>query len=164
MLFFQSCHVFWQQCATAATEPCASLPNTKTAQPSTKTKNDSHAQGQGLSAKRIPKRELLHELFLPTSTTFLWKRKQPINIQKLGGTPPTSGPQSSCGRVPFFQWKCPVCPADTLFNRRGITHKSGQDIPDVSGLPQTVPRTLPRHTIPTTRFLYVLFLYRFFLL
>ena len=30
--------------------------------------------------------------------------------------------------------KCPVCPADSVSNLRGITHKSGRDVPDVPGL------------------------------
>ena len=42
---------------------------------------------------------------------------------------PTSGPQPSCGRVPFIPWK--MSPADILSNLCGIAHRSGWDVPDV---------------------------------
>ena len=54
----------------------------------------------------------------------------------------------------------PVCPADILSNLCGITLKSGRDVPGFA------PKPSPRHfqTTPTTKFLYVFFVYRLFLL
>ena len=61
-------------------------------------------------------------------------------MKKFGRRPPTSRPQPSRGCVPFVPWEFPVCPADTLSNLCGITHKSGRDAP------QTILGMLPRQT------------------
>ena len=31
-------------------------------------------------------------------------------------------------RAPFVPWKCPVCPADILSNRCGVTHPKDPDL------------------------------------
>ena len=55
-----------------------------------------------------------------------------------------------------------VCPADILSNLCGITHNVGRDVPDVPGL---APKPLGHFRgIPTTKFLCVFFVCRFFLL
>ena len=56
-----------------------------------------------------------------------------------GRDTPTSRPQTSCGPVPFVQWKCPICPAGILSNLCGITHKSGRDVADVPRLAPNRP-------------------------
>ena len=76
---------------------------------------------------------------------------------------PTFGPQPSRGCVPFVLWKCPVCPANILSNPCGITHKLGWDVPDVPGFAPKPSRGHFQGT-PTTKFLYVFFVYRSFLL
>ena len=88
------------------------------------------------------------------------ERKKPINIQSFGGTPPGVRP---------------VCPGDTSHLSRDMSRLSrGHSVPlsidlhinqaqmsQVSlGRPEFVPGTPPGH--PTAKFLYVIFLYRFF--
>ena len=83
-----------------------------------------------------------------------------INIRNSAGHP-TSGLRPSRGRVLSDPWKCPACPVDILPNLCRTTHKSGRDVPDVPGF---APKPSPGHIrgTPTTKFLYVFFVYRFF--
>ena len=89
------------------------------------------------------------------------ERKKPINIKNFGGTPPGVRP---------------VCPGDTSHLSRDMSRLSrGHSVPAVLilhinqaqmsqvslGRPEFVPGTPPGH--PTAKFLYGIFLYRFFL-
>ena len=91
-----------------------------------------------------------------------WGKKKPINIKNFSGTPPGVRP---------------VCPGDTSHLSRDMSRLSrGHSVPLVliytsirpkcPGCPWDVPSlSLGRlRGIPTTKFLYVIFLYRFFCL
>ena len=69
--------------------------------------------------------------------------------------------------VPSVLWKCPicpvicpVCPADVPPLELEFSHKSAQTSRVSLGRPEFVPGALPGHS--DTKFLYVIFLYRFF--
>ena len=86
------------------------------------------------------------------------ERKKPINIKNFGGTPPGVRP---------------VCPGDTSHLSRDMSrlshpfsidlHINQAQMSQVSlGRPEFVPGTPPGR--PTAKFLYLIFLYRFFFL
>ena len=59
----------------------------------------------------------------------------------------TFGLQPPRGCVPFVPWKCPMCPADTLYNLSGENMKIRSGHPGCVGShPQTVPGTFPKQT------------------
>ena len=90
-----------------------------------------------------------------------WEEKLTNKHKEIWPDTPTSALQPSRGRAPFVPCKCPVCHTDVLSNLCGITTKSGRDVPDV---PRLAAKPSPGHFrgIPTTKFFYVFFVYRFF--
>ena len=90
----------------------------------------------------------------------LWIEEKPRNKKELGWTPPFFDRSHPRGRGPFVPWNCPVCPLDILSNPCGSAQKSGCDVPDIPGL---APKPSFRGT-PTSEFLCVFFVYRYFLL
>ena len=85
--------------------------------------------------------------------------RKTINIKNFGGTPLVCVP-SVPWTCPICPGMCPVCPADILPLEFEFPHKSAQR----PGCPWEVPNlSLGRFRgIPTTNFLHVIFLYRFF--
>ena len=86
------------------------------------------------------------------------ERRKPINIKNFGGTPPGL---------------CPVCPVDMSHLSRHLSRLSRPlnvnfhiNRPQCPGCPWDVPNLSPGRSrgIPTTKFLYVIVLYRFFVL
>ena len=88
------------------------------------------------------------------------RKKKPINIKHFGGAPPGL---------------CPVCPVDMSHLSRHLSrlsrgHSAPLNVnfhinrPKRPGCPWGVPNLSPGHSrgIPTTKFLHVIFLYRFF--